>query len=1262
MRSSLLILLLSLIFVSCSQKSSQVKLKLSSSFAFGGAELDEFSEGGLMVWGMSADRKSFGKVLDDTDSLTLDLPNGEWTFYAMAWDTTSANQMSAALGAVRCAQSLPIRLEGAPQAPALELTQVNCNSAMFKGSVTGGLSTSLLRLRACESVETVTSEVHECTNNRLDLNYQSDKAPVMSVRIRLPDYGNGVSVASGDGLSRCVQMTNGPIGQWMTPGNGNLVIPSGDPARPGAVPFRVELDFFYSSFDCSDANPSKLVLPHSYVTPHPAKKYFTNSVDEYVLAVAIPDEVICRNERSALTPFAGGDGAVNFPYLICSTKQLMAIHSDPANYNKSFRLSADVDLNNFMKGYTADANLSPDAECWEMGQNWQPIGTIYNLSTCLTSSVGYIGNFDGNNHRISNMRMRMESSYGVGFIGTWAPSAEGYIRDLKLNRAEISAGGEIGSLLGYKSNASQGVISNIFVSDAEIEVRNNPADSGGVIGQANNIDLADIYVTNSIIKTEGGTVGGIFGMLSQARRAQRLHARVHILPRYAGANYSTVGGVGGMLSTSNGINSGFDSWSHEGALVSNGNVGGLIGNLGDLGATVSISHVYANSAITSLAGTNVGGLFGSTAHTGTFDTGYFAGNIYDKCMSSCQRGRYVGDVLANPTSFANYRYLVSGDISPEGDTVSGVFNGTSMTEADMNSASYLSTAFNAPPFVHVNGDMPRLVSERHPCSAPALVVGGVTNRDSLLAQAGARGTFANPITICRKEQFEQLSSLTGTEYVQILSGINLSSDIITVPNVIYSSPTINAGITVDGAEGFVFGYRTNAAASSGQGFAPLLSNAGVIDRWIVANLNVTMNTAGPNTSVNGIARTNTGTIKNTQIVSGSLMSNNTSANTTVAGVVHSNSGTIDRVSFEANLSSKNNIAGLVGTNTSTGVIRNSRAGGQIYFGADLTNLGGIAITNEVDTQGDANPLNDRLGLIERSVVASKLYSVLHTGSNVGMVAVTNSGKITDTEVSSESRWEFPVSGYNFATVANTNSVTGQIRRVVISGSILNSNTNIADIDFPTSGKPVKTGTGTVQGVVTFNPSGRVILAGNASNFFCSGTNMNISSLSIPVGPFQSMIASPSQPEGSFWATFNSASNILWIIAESDGQIAMARVTVKAGVYDRAFDLTIDRNCSELNITGNTNFKLVQDYSATITDAMGDVITSPFNGYFYGQDLSGATPFNNVIWNGSYYDQLVDDDYVAIINYYSAILLGQVPPVPRPWEFGDYGMELFDIKN
>ncbi|MHC4537394.1 MAG: hypothetical protein ACYS6K_25935, partial [Planctomycetota bacterium] len=126
---------------------------------------------------------------------------------------------------------------------------------------------------------------------------------------------------------------------------------------------------------------------------------------------------------SAQAKYGGGSGTAGDPYRIYNAGQMNAIGADSNDWDKHFKLMADIDLG----GYT--------------GTSFNLIGfDVYN---------SFVGVFDGNSHTISNFTW---SSSGGDVIGLFrhVADANALIKDVELINPNIDAGNSsVGSLVGY---------------------------------------------------------------------------------------------------------------------------------------------------------------------------------------------------------------------------------------------------------------------------------------------------------------------------------------------------------------------------------------------------------------------------------------------------------------------------------------------------------------------------------------------------------------------------------------------------------------------------------------------------------------------------------------------------------------------------------------------------------------------------------------------------------------------------------------------
>ncbi|MCH9666003.1 MAG: hypothetical protein K0U41_09195, partial [Gammaproteobacteria bacterium] len=167
--------------------------------------------------------------------------------------------------------------------------------------------------------------------------------------------------------------------------------------------------------------------------------------------------------------------------------------NNPITSCKGYELTAPVDLN----------ELEPDTSL----SNWQPVGgcASENATSCLTNA--FTGSFDGNNHKISNLRLMLNrSAYGVGLFGAVDNSQLDNIvlRDVSITS---SADGDfLGSLVGYANNA--------IITRSAVDIRSINAGStnfvGGLVGYANATNVVSaISIGNSI--TGKLHIGGLLG-------------------------------------------------------------------------------------------------------------------------------------------------------------------------------------------------------------------------------------------------------------------------------------------------------------------------------------------------------------------------------------------------------------------------------------------------------------------------------------------------------------------------------------------------------------------------------------------------------------------------------------------------------------------------------------------------------------------------------------------------------------------------------
>ncbi len=238
--------------------------------------------------------------------------------------------------------------------------------------------------------------------------------------------------------------------------------------------------------------------------------------------------------------YGGGTGIETDPYLIYTAEQMQEIGANPGDWNKHFKLVANIDLS----GYK---------------------GTEFNIIG--TDSNPFSGTFDGNGYEISNF------TYTGGLFGMVA-GVNAEIRDLGLINPNINSGGNnVGVLVNLLNDST---LSGCYVEGGGISGRQMV---GGMVGQINGATIDNCYTTCTVsgIGTESSTVGGLVGLVGISGGTI---SDCYSTGTVSCTGVTTLGSVGGLVGENTGTI--FNCYS-TGSVSSNahdpyGYVGGLVGN------------------------------------------------------------------------------------------------------------------------------------------------------------------------------------------------------------------------------------------------------------------------------------------------------------------------------------------------------------------------------------------------------------------------------------------------------------------------------------------------------------------------------------------------------------------------------------------------------------------------------------------------------------------------------------------------------------
>jgi hypothetical protein len=248
--------------------------------------------------------------------------------------------------------------------------------------------------------------------------------------------------------------------------------------------------------------------------------------------------------------YGGGTGEPNDPYLIFTAKQMNAIGDDAGDWDKHFKLMADIDLAAFD------------------GQQGRPafniIGTRYDSP--------FTGIFDGSGHTISHLTLKGGSK--LGLFGRLKDPAE--VKDLGLLDINVTAGSNISSVGGlvgsngdYLGAQKGGTVTNCYSTGVVSGAGPQANYFGGLVG-TNYGEVSGCYSTAVVSGSwqVGGLVGGngnfmfLQGVVKYCYSTGTVRANSAVVGGLVGENFGTV-----TCCYSTGAVSGSQPWPWAGGLL-----------------------------------------------------------------------------------------------------------------------------------------------------------------------------------------------------------------------------------------------------------------------------------------------------------------------------------------------------------------------------------------------------------------------------------------------------------------------------------------------------------------------------------------------------------------------------------------------------------------------------------------------------------------------------------------------------------------------
>jgi len=310
--------------------------------------------------------------------------------------------------------------------------------------------------------------------------------------------------------------------------------------------------------------------------------------------------------------YAGGTGEPNDPYLIYTAEQLNAIGAELIDWDKHFKLMADIDLSEYA------------------GTDFNIIGLDY-ISP-------FAGVFDGNGHVVKNFSFTDPSRRIVGVFGLIGSTSE--IKNIQLVDANVEGRTYVGLLVGY----STGTVSNCSATG---NVRAGQY-TGGLIGI--NMRGALTQHCRAVANVSGtSTTGGLVGANSSS-------TIINCSSDGLVSGSSTTGGITGRQDNGTVLNS-FSTCIVSGTGYM---IGGLVGrnNYSLVSGCFAAGEVDGGEMVGGLVGfsdSEIANCYSFAKVIGSEHIGGLLGyNIYGYVSHSYSTGEVTGNT--NVGAFLGYNY------------------------------------------------------------------------------------------------------------------------------------------------------------------------------------------------------------------------------------------------------------------------------------------------------------------------------------------------------------------------------------------------------------------------------------------------------------------------------------------------------------------------------------------------------------------------------------------------------------------------------
>lgn len=291
------------------------------------------------------------------------------------------------------------------------------------------------------------------------------------------------------------------------------------------------------------------------------------------------------------TPFGGGDGSQNDPYLLCTPDHLNEIGADDTYWDDHFLVSGDIDLADLEEPYSVIGHGDDFHEDRFRGTFDGDGHTIANL-TIDRPEQRYIGLFGivDEGARVENTVLVDVDLEGDHNVGGLVARNKGSVINSRVS-GEVTGASWVGGLVGRNSNS-------VVESAATATVVGDRNYLGGLVGYNYDGVIIDSYATGDVTNLDSHTTGGLVGYDTDGV------IRSSFATGDVVADSNNAGGLAGAIREDTVV----ENCYATGDVTGNNRVGGLVGEAeewDDVGPTVT--KCYSTGTVTS-NGTTLGGL------------------------------------------------------------------------------------------------------------------------------------------------------------------------------------------------------------------------------------------------------------------------------------------------------------------------------------------------------------------------------------------------------------------------------------------------------------------------------------------------------------------------------------------------------------------------------------------------------------------------------------------------------------------------------